>query len=160
MKIYYDTTSGVAQRIFPLEQVRMLCSHEGVMAVDNNGDPRYKDVRLSKGEEPFVVSAIEEGLRHVEQMLGTLLTREAVYTGSYAEFDFRKSCLLREDSSLAGSLAECAVEYAMYRWLEIRLPGRSEHYLQRFADKAKSTVILAAEKPLPELRSDDSSVNP
>lgn len=156
MIINYDTTTGASQTVFPLERVRMLSAHEGTMATSASGDSLYKDVRVTKGDEDYIVGVIEEGLRLVEQMMGTLLLAQATYDGKKAEFDFLPSCRLRNDNSLTDALAECAAEYAMSRWLEIRLPSRAEGYLSRFADKAKSAVILAAEKPLPTLREEES----
>ena len=147
MKVYYDTTAGASQRVFPLERVRMVSAHEGVMAVSQGGDSLYKDVRVTKG----VKVCIEEGLRLVEEALGSMLLEEGTYTDGYCEWKLKESYGKRQESSAADMVGEAVAIYALWRWLDVRLPGRAAAYLELWPVKLKQAVGIVCEKGRPEL---------
>ncbi len=151
MKIYYDITDVDGQRVFPLERVRMVSAHEGVMAVSQGGDSLYKDVRVTKGDEPFVLVCIEEGLRLVEEALGSMLLEEGTYTDGYCEWTLKESYGKRQEQSAVDMVGEAVAIYALWRWLDVRLPGRAASYLELWPVKLKQAVGIVCEKGRPEL---------
>ena len=158
MKVYYDIqqSAGVAQRVFPLEQVRMISAQEGYAATSSGGDPLFKDVRLRTLDEQAVAKWIDDAMRQIEVRLRSAIS-SATYTGDYCQLTFKNRYTVRDTQEMADEAAYAAACYALSRWLDIRLPEKAAAYLAMFTDRVEKIAQYCLRKDVPVLDTDDSS---
>ena len=155
MHIYYDITDtqGVTQTVYPMEQARESAAHEAAQAATPQGDSLYKDVRIAtQADNHAVLQWVIDAIRIIEVRLRTALL-SASYADDACTITLKDRYTVRDTTEMADEIAYAAANYALSRWLEIRLPEKAASYLQRFNDRTERIAQFILRKDVPTLPS-------
>ena len=98
---------------------------------------RFDMVRIRSADYPLIMTYIREGAHKIEAAWKWAMTADGHYTENTLIWTFRDSNNLQDNTSdsehwLAGLIIDLLTAYALWRWLNDKLPASAETYIQRY----------------------------
>lgn len=136
----------------------MLSAYDGKHGSGADGGTLYKTVALTSDEDELVKSYVREGWKLVERNISTVLDVQSSFGTTGITVNINPDAERAAggasgiaSSSLLGSVEETLQTFVMYRWLEDKIPSRSQNYYNMFNLLLGSTSKIALTKKKPEL---------
>lgn len=141
-----------------ISECKRFSAFDGRHGAGADGNPMYKTVALTDDEDDLMKSFIREGWKLVESRIATSLSVESSFNASGITVNINPDAERAAggssavvNSSLKKAMEETLQVFSMYRWLEDKLPTRSQNYYNMFNLMLASCVKIALTKKKPEL---------
>ena len=141
-----------------ISECKRFSAFDGRHGAGADGNPMYKTVALTDDEDDLMKSYIREGWKLVESRIATSLNVESSFNASGITVNINSDAeraaggtLSVANSSLKKSMEETLQSFLMYRWLEDKIPTRSQNYYNIFNLMLASAVKIALTKAKPTL---------
>lgn len=136
----------------PMERCRRLSAYEGREAKGGDEGSLFKSVVLTEQDEALFIGYFKEGCDLCSDMIGSRLKDDGYEVDEKGvTFDFDGRIASRARKGFGNALCEALTAYGMHKWLENKLPDRSESYKNMWEQMIHLCVKAALLRPKPTL---------